>query len=482
MTSGNVFLIGAGPGDPGLITVKGRESLEKADVVLYDRLVHPLLLQYAWEGAEYIYCGKLPQRHHLRQETIQDIMVEKARAGCTVVRLKGGDPGMFGRVGEEAEALAEAGITYEMVPGITAGMAGPMYAGIPVTHRDLSGSFAAVTGHTKAEDGQPGVDWKSLAAGIDTTAFYMGRKNLAAIARRLIENGKDPATPAAVIEWAATSRQRVVEAPLERIQEEAEKHQIENPAITIVGETAALHRKLKWMEKKPLFGRFVWVVKTSPRESTMAASLRSFGAEVLEAPGYTVDTRETKPPAPLRSFHHLHIAAEESVDVLLDELKQSRIDIRTLPGRITTESLRTLRKLESCGLFAEYTNESPSPEESLWIGPEHACRVAGLFSQKWVSHRLIHKKNTAEATAVLLQNDWINTIVIPSSQAVHILWKELDRHGISPVKWLTNKTVTAHGPETQKTLQDAGAAPDITLSSPDTKTLLHELRTHSLQE
>ncbi|SFM03885.1 uroporphyrinogen-III C-methyltransferase [Salibacterium qingdaonense] len=481
MTSGNVFLIGAGPGDPGLITVKGRECLEKADVVLYDRLVHPLFLQYVREDAEYIYCGKLPERHHLRQETIQQILVEKALAGFTVARLKGGDPGMFGRAGEEAEALVKAGLTYEMVPGITAGMAGPMYAGIPVTHRDLSGSFAAVTGHTKAEDGQPGVDWKSLAAGIDTAAFYMGMKNLGTIARRLIENGKDPATPAAVIEWAATSRQRVAEAPLERIQEKAEQQQIKNPAITIVGETAALHRKLKWLEKKPLFGRFVWIVKTSAAAGSIAPALRSLGAEVLEAPGYTVDTRETKPLVSPHPFHRLHVAAEESVDVLLNELKQNRIDLRTLPDRITTASLRTLWKLESYGLFAEYTDESPGPD-SLWIGPEHAGSEAELFSQKWVSHRLIHKKNTAKATAALLDNDWINTVVVPSSQAVHILWKELDRHGISPVQWLTNKTVTAHGPETDKALQTAGTVPDITLSSPDTESLLHELRNHSLQQ
>ncbi|SFP58197.1 uroporphyrinogen-III C-methyltransferase [Salibacterium halotolerans] len=481
MNTGKVFLIGAGPGDPGLITVKGRENLEKADVVLYDRLVHPLLLQYVQQGAELIYCGKLPERHHLRQETIQQILVDKAAEGFTVARLKGGDPGMFGRVGEEAEALAEAGISYEMVPGITAGMAAPMYAGIPVTHRDFSGNFAAVTGHTKTEDGQPGIDWKSLAAGIDTTAFYMGMKNLGTIAGRLIENGKDPDTPAAVIEWAATSRQRVAVAPLERIQEEAKRRQMKNPAMTIVGETAALHRKLKWLEKKPLFGRFVWVVKTSAAAGSTAPALRSNGAEVLESPGWIVDTQETKQLGSLYSFDHLHIAAEESVDVLFDEMKQNRMDLRALPGRISTASRRTLEKLESYGLFAGFTKENPGPH-SLWIGPEHACREAEAFSQKWVSHRLTPAKGVQASTAALLQNDWINTVVVPSSQAVHVLWKELDRNGLSPVEWLINRTVTAHGPEIEKSLRNRGVKPTVTLPSPDTETLINALSNNSVPE
>ncbi|MGY4690582.1 uroporphyrinogen-III C-methyltransferase [Salibacterium sp. K-3] len=474
MTSGNVFLIGAGPGEPGLITVKGRECLENADVVLYDRLVHPLILEFAREDAERIYCGKLPERHHLRQETIQEILVEKARAGFTVARLKGGDPGMFGRVGEEAEALAEAGIRYEMVPGITAGMAAPLYAGIPVTHRDYSGNFAAVTGHTKTKDGQPVVDWKSLARGMDTIAFYMGMKNLGTIAGHLMENGKDPGTPAAVIEWAATAAQRVVEAPLDQIQEKAEQEQIKNPAITLVGETAALHRTLKWVEKKPLFGRFVWLVKTTVAEGSTAASLRSLGAEVLEAPVFTVDTSATEPPASLQQVNHLHIASEESVDVFINELKQKKIDVRTLPEKMSSNSIRTLEKLASYGIFAEQAEREPG-EESLWIGPEEREAEGRSFSQQWVSHRLIPQERTRETTSALLHEDWLNTVVLPSSKAVHILWKELDRNGVAPVKWLNNRTVIAYGPKTEEALKAGGLESFVTLPAPDTDTLLDHL-------
>lgn len=249
MEQGKVYLVGAGPGDPKLLTIRGLECIQQSDVIAYDRLVNKELLLHAKEGAELIFCGKLPGKHALIQEEIHALLVEKALEGKTVTRLKGGDPGVFGRVGEEAEVLAERGITYEIVPGITAGIAAPLYAGIPVTHRDFASSFAIVTGHGRADKAQDHINWKALAEGIDTIAFYMGMGNLPYICEQLINNGKKVTTPAAVIEWGTTTKQRTVTGSLANIHELAEKEGINHPAIFLVGEVIQVRDKTKWFEK-----------------------------------------------------------------------------------------------------------------------------------------------------------------------------------------------------------------------------------------
>lgn len=212
MTNGKVYLVGAGPGDPKLITVYGMECIQKADVILYDRLVNEQLLSYAKPDAELIFVGKLPGMHGIIQEQIHVHLVEQAQKGKTVTRLKGGDPCVFGRVGEEAEILAEQGIPYEIVPGITSGIAAATYAGIPVTHRDFASTFAMVTGHGRAEKNEDHINWSALASGIDTIAFYMGIGNLSNICENLIAHGKSAATPVAVIQWGTTKNKRPLRA------------------------------------------------------------------------------------------------------------------------------------------------------------------------------------------------------------------------------------------------------------------------------
>lgn len=252
MKQGKVFLVGAGPGDPKLITVKGMECLQEADVIAYDRLVNKELLSYSKQGAELIFCGKLPGRHALIQEQINQLLVEKAEQGLTVVRLKGGDPCVFGRVGEEAEELFNSGIPFEIVPGITAGIAAPAYAGIPVTHRDYASSFAMVTAHGRAQKGEDYINWQALAQGIDTIAFYMGVGNLPHICAQLIRYGKKPSTPAALIEWGTTGKQRTVTGELSTIEQKAKEHQITNPAIVLIGEVVKLQEKISWFEVEAL--------------------------------------------------------------------------------------------------------------------------------------------------------------------------------------------------------------------------------------
>jgi uroporphyrin-III C-methyltransferase len=247
---GKVYLVGAGPGDPKLITLRALECIEEADIIAYDRLVGSKILDYAKESAELIYCGKSPNNHAFLQDQINDLLVEKAREGKVVARLKGGDPGVFGRVGEEAAVLADHHIEYEIVPGITSGIAAPAFAGIPVTHRDYASSFAIVTGHGRAYKEQDNLNWDALARGIDTIAFYMSVGNLEHICKQLIQHGKDPETPVAVVQWGTTKKQKTVTGNLKNIKDEAEKSTISHPAIILVGQVVSLREKLKWFEEQ----------------------------------------------------------------------------------------------------------------------------------------------------------------------------------------------------------------------------------------
>ncbi|MEH6942517.1 uroporphyrinogen-III C-methyltransferase [Bacillus sp. JJ722] len=242
-----VYLVGAGPGDLDLITVKGLKCIQQADIILYDRLVNPELLQFAKKEADVVYCGKQPGDHSMHQETISYSLVHYAKKGKIVVRLKGGDPFVFGRGGEEAEVLVKHGIPFEIIPGITAGIAAPAYAGIPVTHRDCSASFALVTGHR--QDGkEDDVKWESLAKGIDTLAIYMGVANLAYIRERLIHFGKSAQTPVALIQTASLSSQRTIISTLENVVEKACDEKVTNPCMIVVGEVVKYHDSLNWWE------------------------------------------------------------------------------------------------------------------------------------------------------------------------------------------------------------------------------------------
>jgi uroporphyrinogen III methyltransferase/synthase len=292
---GVVYLVGAGPGDPALITVRGRTLLDQADVVIYDYLSNPRLLSYCPQ-AETIYVGKKAAAHSMSQDQINALLVEKARAGKRVVRLKGGDPFVFGRGGEECEALAQAGIQFEVVPGITAAIAGPAYAGIPVTHRDFNSSFTLITGHEKEEEykesesrardaavGSSDLDWASIAK-LPCIAFYMGVKALPRICEKLIAHGTSPDTPAATIQWATTPKQRTVVGTLRDIVQRVTEAKIGAPAITIIGRVVEMRQTINWFESRPLFGQTVVVTRTRQQASDLSMQLEALGARVIEAP------------------------------------------------------------------------------------------------------------------------------------------------------------------------------------------------------
>ncbi|BAK15714.1 uroporphyrinogen-III methylase [Solibacillus silvestris StLB046] len=245
---GKVYIVGAGPGDVDLITVKGLRCIQEADVILYDRLINNELLSYAKLGAQLIFCGKLPNRHAMIQENINLSLVHHALQGKTVTRLKGGDPFVFGRGAEEAEVLAENGIPFEIVPGITSGIAAPAYAGIPVTHRDLGSSFAIVTGHMR-EGKDDSIQWESLAKGIDTLAIYMGIGNLPYICRQLLTFGRDASTPVALVHMGTYEQQQTITGTLGSIVEIAQVNDVKNPSMIIVGQVVALREKIAWYEQ-----------------------------------------------------------------------------------------------------------------------------------------------------------------------------------------------------------------------------------------
>lgn len=238
-----VYLVGAGPGDRELITLKGKRAIEEADIIFYDRLINTELLTFAKENVELVYCGKKPNDHSIKQETINKLLVKHAQKGKVVTRLKGGDPFIYGRGGEEAEQLAQHRVPFEVVPGISAGIAAPAYAGIPVTHRKMGRSFAVITGHTESIEQ---TNWSSYVEGIDTLVIYMGSSTLEQIVQKLVSSGKNQTTPAAIIHWGTTAKQEVITGTLHDLVEKAHAHSIKNPSIIVIGEVVALHEKINW--------------------------------------------------------------------------------------------------------------------------------------------------------------------------------------------------------------------------------------------
>ena len=280
---GKVYIIGGGPGDPGLITVRGVECLRKADVVVYDYLVGGGILDYARKDARLIYVGKKGGDHTVSQDNLNQLLIEEAVKGYIVARLKGGDPFIFGRGGEEAQVLAQAGIPFEVVPGVTSAIAVPAYAGIPLTHRSFTSSVTFVTGHEDPAKEQSRIDWKSLSSD-GTIVFLMGVRNLSRIIEQLTTNGKDPETPAALIRWGTTPDQETVTGTLKNIVTRAEENHFSPPAIFVVGDVVSLREELRWFENKPLSGRGVVITRPEEQAADLGALLREAGARVIYFP------------------------------------------------------------------------------------------------------------------------------------------------------------------------------------------------------
>ncbi len=330
-----VYLVGAGPGDPRLITVKGLECIKKADVIIYDYLVNVDLLKAARADAEFIYVGKQGGAHTMEQDDINKLIVKKAMEDKIVTRLKGGDPYIFGRGGEEAIVLYENHIPFEVVPGITAAIATPNYAGIPVTHRDFTSTFGLITGHEDPTKNESSIDWAKISTGIGTLAFYMGIKNLPYITEQLMKHGRSKDTPVAVIRWGTTPQQKTVIGTLCTIVEKTKD--IKPPAITIVGEVVNLRDQLNWFESKPLFGKTIVVTRSREQASEFADQLYEYGAQIIEFPTIEIakpDTVQSLDEAinNIQSYDWLVFTSINGVDAFFQRLFELGKDIRELKG------------------------------------------------------------------------------------------------------------------------------------------------------
>ena len=297
---GICYLTGAGPGDPGLLTLKARECLERADVVIYDYLCNPEILKWAPAGAEIVYAGKKAGEHTLSQEEINALLVAKTKAGNCVVRLKGGDPFLFGRGGEEAEALADAKLEFEIVPGVSSAIAGPAYAGIPVTHREHTSQFTVFTGHEDPTKPESALNYKAIAAQPGTKVMLMGVERIGKIAAALIENGAASETPVALVRWATTGRQETITGDLGNIAKVVAEKNFQPPAVAVIGDVVKLRKKLNWFESRPLFGKRIVVTRTRKQAGALGAGLRALGADVFELP-----TIRIEPPKNMMEFGYL---------------------------------------------------------------------------------------------------------------------------------------------------------------------------------
>ena len=333
-----VYLVGAGPGDPKLITLRGKELLAEADVIIYDYLANPLLLAFAKDSAERIYVGKKGgARSELHQDQINQQMIDAAKSGKMVVRLKGGDPFIFGRGGEEAEALAAENIPFEVVPGVTSAIGVPTYAGIPLTHRDKASSVAFITGHEDPAKEEQHIHWEKIATSCDTLVFLMGMANLSAIATKLIEHGRNPSTPIALIQWGTYPIQKTLIGTLGTIEEKAQSAGIKPPVVMVVGEVVALRDDMNWFESLPLFGRKILVTRATAQAGEFANLLALQGAEVIPFPSIKI----MPPPSftdldaaiqKIEQYNTIIFTSVNGVKSFRNRLYELGYDIRVLKG------------------------------------------------------------------------------------------------------------------------------------------------------
>jgi uroporphyrinogen III methyltransferase / synthase len=455
------YLVGAGPGDPGLLTARAIELIAQADVILHDRLIPPGALAHARDDAEVIDVGKVGGGEQTPQEETTRLLVERALAGRTVVRLKGGDPFVFGRGGEEAQALRAAGCAFEVVPGITAGVAAAAYAGIPVTHRGLASAVAFVTGHEDPGKEETAIDWPALAAFPGTLVFYMGVRQLARIAEHLVAHGRDPLEPAAVVERGTLPDQRVARTTLGGLG----AVEARAPAVTVVGPVAALHDELAWFAGGPLAGMSVAVTRARAQASGLAARLRALGAAVIEAPAIRIEPLDVELPDP-RDYDLLVLTSPNGVEELFRHVR----DARALAGpTIAVIGPGTAAALLTRGVQADVVPSRAvgeglvealagttfrralvaRAEEARDVVPD-ALRAAGAEVDVVALYRTVAEALSERARAQALGADWAT---FTSASSV--------RHFRAAAGTLAGPRLASIGPVTSAALREAGHEPDL---------------------
>ena len=360
MKPGTVYLIGAGPGDPGLLTLRGRDLLAACDAVVYDYLANSALLAHVRPDAELIYVGKRGGDHTLPQPEISRLLVRLAKEGKSVARLKGGDPYIFGRGAEEAEEILDAGLDFEVVPGVSSALGASAYAGIPLTHRAYSSSVCFATGHEDPTKPESAHDWNALAKGGSTLVFFMGVKNLPIIVENLMRAGLDGATPAALVCWGSTPRQRSLATTLAELPAKAVEHEFKAPSLIIIGKVAALRQKLAWFEKKPLLGKGVLVTRSREQASSIVAMLGDLGAETFEFPSIRVEPCEDYSPLRealccLHTYDWILFTSVNTVSFFWKQMAMLGLDSRALSMcRIAAVGPATSSALAAKGIIADF--------------------------------------------------------------------------------------------------------------------------------
>jgi uroporphyrinogen III methyltransferase/synthase len=469
MSLGIVYLVGAGPGDPGLLTVRAAELIARADVILHDRLIPAEALAGARPDAEVLYVGKQGGGRQVPQEETQRLLVERARAGRTVVRLKGGDPFVFGRGGEEALVCLEAGIAFEVVPGITAGVAAPAYAGIPVTHRDLASGVAFVTGHEDPAKPDSALDWPALAAFPGTLVFYMGVRALPRIAEQLVAGGRPADEPVAVVERGTLPGQRTLVATLSDVAERAAAEGIRAPAITLVGPVAELRERLAWLERRPLHGRTIAVTRARPQASALAARLRELGAGVVEAPAIRTRPLEAELPD-LAVYDLVCVTSPNGAAELFARLGAAGRDARALAGLLVAAiGPGTARALEEHGIVADIVPERAVAEGLVsglaGVDVRRALIVRAREGRDVLPDAL--RARGADVDVVALYETVAEPLDEPTARAaaaadyVTFTSASTVRYFLDAAGGLDGPRIASIGPATSTALRDAGLEPHV---------------------
>jgi len=504
---GKVYLVGAGPGDPGLITVRGKYLLEKAEVVVYDYLASPKLLKHVPKSAELIYAGKKGGvKHTHTQEEINQMLVDWAESGKTVVRLKGGDPFIFGRGGEEVEVLAETGVDFEVVPGVTSATAAATYAGIPITHREHTASVAFLTGHEDPTKPGSNIDWAKLATGAGTLVVYMGIKNLPVIVKNLVENGRDPKTPVAVVRWASTPEQRTVVGTLDTIADIVREAGVKPPALIIVGNVVTLRNKIDWFEKRPLFGKRIVVTRTREQASELMAGLEENGANCREYSTIKIEPVDSYEALDedlerLSEYHWILFTSLHGVKYFFERLYEKGLDARSLNGpSIAAVGKATADLLLEYGVRADllpsvFTGEGlaetlldqgvegrniliPRAEKAREILPE-TLRGAGAQVKVTPVYKNVAPDGKREQLRDELESGKVDMVTFTSSSTVRNFLKMVSAKDDAELKQLMhNVVIAAIGPITAKTVTDNGLKVDIQPENYTIPDLVTEIVTH----
>ena len=503
---GVVYLVGAGPGDIGLLTVKGLRYLQKAEVVVYDFHLNAQILNYIKHDAEFIYAGKRGGHHTMTQNEINAMIVEKAKEGKIVCRLKGGDPFVFGRGGEEAQVLAREGIRFEVVPGVSSSVAAPAYAGIPLTHRLFSSSFAVIPGYEDTTKEESAIDWTKLATGVGTLVFLMAVKNIDLVTKKLIENGRAPDTPVAVIRWGTRPDQKTLVSTVKDIAGLVREKDIKPPAVMVVGDVVTLRSELKWFEERPMFGHRVLVTR---EHAEGFEPLEELGAEVLQ-----FQTVEVVPPETwadldrcidaISSYDWLIFTSSNGVKYFFMRFFEKDWDIRELKGmRICAIGTKTAGELKKYGLKVDLVPEEfraeglikaitqdkergktggdllkgmrfllPRAEVAREIFPEKVRELGGIIDVP-IAYRAVKPELHGKRLKRFLKEGRI-TVATFTSAATFTNFREImgdDADGL-----LRNVAIAVIGPVTAQAIEKAGLKVDIMPKEATVEAMVEEIR------